>query len=200
MPAPKAGPSELERAREIAQLPGLGGIPISLIQQLLPRLEKPEQHRHSSSWVAGSSSSSQSAGYEDTHTTVMQASAMEAPKLLPASIPESSLLVEQLYEQEQEQEQERQPQTLLLTEETEALNQRDWSSITNVVLDQNAEEPSVVLKGILDHILDFECSCPPPNDVGQSIKFGCSADIDEARMGNIAASVQAGWDDFIDFD
>ena len=64
---------------------------------------------------------------------------MEAPKLLPASIPESSLLVKQLYEQEQQQQQQQQqqPQMLLLTEETEALNQRDWSSITNVVLNQN---------------------------------------------------------------
>ncbi|KAH9995879.1 hypothetical protein BJV74DRAFT_950409 [Russula compacta] len=187
-------PSSLERAQEIAQLPGLRGMPISLIQQILPRLEETERHWHSNLWApgdAGSSgssggSSSQSAGYENPHTPVMQASTMEVPELLPVCIPEPSPPVESPYEPELEQ----QPPTLLLTEESEAVNQNACSSISNPVHDQNTEEPSVALMDILDLI-----------DVGPPTEFARSADMDVAGMGNIVANFQdSGWEGFFDFD
>ncbi|KAH9997734.1 hypothetical protein BJV74DRAFT_249958 [Russula compacta] len=95
-PALQAGPSSelARRAQEISQLPGLGGIPIGLIQQVLPRLEE-----GSNFWVAGdagtswtgNSGSSQSTVYENPLPPVTEeASTTEAPELpYPTSIPVS---------------------------------------------------------------------------------------------------------------
>ncbi|KAH9983553.1 hypothetical protein BJV74DRAFT_886724 [Russula compacta] len=95
-PALQAGPSSelARRAQEISQLPGLGGIPIGLIQQVLPRLEE-----GSNFWVAGDagtswtgdSCSSQSTVYENPLPPVMEeASTTEAPEVPhPTSITES---------------------------------------------------------------------------------------------------------------
>jgi hypothetical protein len=103
MPTQQAGPSSLlERAQEISQLPGLGGIPIQLIQRVLPRIEE-----HSKSWVegdagtwrAGGSGSSQATVDENPLPPVMEESTVEAPELPhTTSIPESIPPVEQQHE------------------------------------------------------------------------------------------------------
>jgi hypothetical protein len=111
---------------------------------------------------------------------------MEVTKLLPMCIPESLPPVESPYEPELEQ----QPQTLLLTEESEAVYQNACLSISNPMYDQNAEEPSVALKHIPDLIY-----------VDHSTEFVRGADMDAAGMGNIVANFQdSGWEGFIDFD
>lgn len=111
---------------------------------------------------------------------------MEEPKLLLVSIPESLPPVVSPYESELEQH----PQTLLLTEESEAAIQNACSSISNSVHDQNVEEPSIASKHIFDLI-----------DVGHSTELVRGVDIDVAGMWKIVANFQdSGLEGFIDFD
>lgn len=94
MPALQAGPSSnLERAQAISRLPGLGGIPIKLIQKLLPRIENSSNSRvEGDAGISGTggSASHQSTADENLLPPVMKASTTEAPELPhTASIPES---------------------------------------------------------------------------------------------------------------
>ncbi|KAI0004453.1 hypothetical protein BJV74DRAFT_881054 [Russula compacta] len=96
IPALKAGPSSnLERAKEISRIPGLGGIPIKLIQRLLPRIEKRRNSRaEGDAGISGTggSGSCQSTADENLLPPVMEAITTEGPKLphtawIPESIP-----------------------------------------------------------------------------------------------------------------
>ncbi|KAH9992231.1 hypothetical protein BJV74DRAFT_795823 [Russula compacta] len=155
--------SLLERAQEISRLPGLGGIPIKLIQSVLPMIEehsKPWVEGDAGTWRAGGSGSSRATVDENPLPTVMEESTAEAPELpYTASIPEQHEPFPPAW----------QPELGPMTGAWDWRNTLDWdfllevtaplmeppveARITDVVDEESGgQEPSAAL----EHLLDLE--------------------------------------------